>query len=84
MREHSDTDLSCGQLFEETTDNALVGEAQLSEQNNEVVNAAVATDDRLYIPPPTVCSKIQATESQDSLRKFIANIFCSLQDDNAK
>jgi hypothetical protein len=86
MSEHSDTDLPCGQVesFVETTDNALVGEVQLSERNVEVVNAVVATDDRADVPPSTACSKIQATDSQDSLREFIANMLSSLQNDNTK
>jgi hypothetical protein len=90
MSEHSDIDLPCGQVesFEETTDDALVGEVQLSEHNDNIVNAVVATDDRPGVPPSTVCSKIQATDSHDSLREFIANMFGSLnekiEDNNTK
>jgi hypothetical protein len=90
MSEHSDTDLPRGQAesFEETTDDALVGEVQLSESNDNVVNAVVATDDRPDVPPPTLRSKIQATDSQDLLREFITSMFSSLnekiEDNNTK
>jgi hypothetical protein len=55
MSEHSDTDLPCGQVksFEEMTDNALLREMRLSEHNDNIVNAIVATDDRADVPPPT-------------------------------
>jgi DNA anti-recombination protein RmuC len=68
MSENSDADLPSGQVesFEETTDDALVGEVQLSESSDNAVNAVVATD------------------SQDSLREFIANMFASLQNGNTK
>jgi hypothetical protein len=54
------------------------------EPDNSAVNTREGTEITSSLQQATICSENTATQSSESLRDFIANVFRKLKEDNVK